>query len=67
MEAAADSQHGAVIFAYPVRDPERYGVVEFDAKGKALSIEEKPAKPRSNYAVPGMYFYDNRVVNLPPT
>lgn len=61
LKGAAQLNNGALIFAYPVRDPERYGVVEFDSQGKALSIEEKPLKPRSHYAVPGMYFYDSEV------
>lgn len=64
LRQAAQIQDGAVIFAYPVRDPERYGVVEFDDQGRALSIEEKPKAPRSNYAVPGMYFYDNQVLDM---
>lgn len=64
MEVATRLQKGAMIFAYAVRDPQRYGVVEFDAEGQAVSIEEKPRQPRSNYAIPGLYFYDNRVVQF---
>lgn len=64
LRRAAKLTKGARIFAYPVRDPERYGVVEFDAEGKVLSIEEKPKKPRSNFAIPGIYFYDSKVIEL---
>ncbi|MFN8442097.1 MAG: glucose-1-phosphate thymidylyltransferase RfbA [Caldilineaceae bacterium] len=64
LREAATLQDGALIFAYPVKDPERYGVVEFDAYHRAISIEEKPKKAKSNYAVPGLYFYDNQVVEI---
>lgn len=64
MRLAAGRTNGATIFAYPVRDPERYGVVEFDENGMALNIEEKPTHPRSHFAVPGVYFYDNKVLNI---
>lgn len=64
LRKAAAQDQGATIFGYWVKDPERYGVVEFDQSDKALSIEEKPVRPRSNYAVTGLYFYDNQVVNM---
>ena len=64
LQRAASLSQGALIFAYPVRDPERYGVVEFDRAKRAITIEEKPAQPRSNYAVPGIYFYDTQVVGI---
>ncbi len=64
LRKSAQLTSGAVIFAYPVRDPERYGVIEFDADERAVSIEEKPQNPRSIYAVPGIYFYDNQVLEL---
>ncbi len=64
LTAADVKQSGATVFAYHVQDPERYGVVDFDAKGKASSIEEKPLKPKSSYAVTGLYFYDNEVIDI---
>ncbi len=64
MRAAAARRTGATVFAYRVRDPERYGVVSFDAQGRALDIEEKPAKPKSHHAVTGLYFYDNDVLDI---
>ena len=64
LRAASARQDGATVFAYPVHDPERYGVVEFDEQGRAISLEEKPVHPKSRYAVTGLYFYDNRVVDI---
>lgn len=64
LQKVADKKDGATIFGYYVRDPREYGVVEFDRSGKVLSIEEKPVNPKSNYAVPGLYFYDNQVVDI---
>ena len=64
LQRADEKSRGATVFAYPVHDPERYGVAEFDASGKVISLEEKPAKPKSRYAVTGIYFYDNQVCQL---
>lgn len=64
MQKAAKQEDGATVFAYYVRDPERYGVVEFDKEGKAISLEEKPIEPKSNYAVTGLYFYDHQIVDI---
>lgn len=64
LKAAASKTNGATVFAYPVQDPERYGVVEFDRTGRAVSLEEKPGQPKSRYAITGLYFYDNDVVRV---
>jgi len=64
VQQAAVKKHGATVFAYHVQDPQRYGVVEFDANGHAISLEEKPTQPKSNYAVTGLYFYDEKVVDI---
>ncbi|MDD5388180.1 MAG: glucose-1-phosphate thymidylyltransferase RfbA [Gallionellaceae bacterium] len=67
LQAASAQASGATVFAYRVNDPERYGVVDFDAGGRAISLEEKPVAPKSNYAVTGLYFYDNRVIDIART
>jgi glucose-1-phosphate thymidylyltransferase len=64
LKKASHQHQGATVFAYPVQDPERYGVVEFDAQGRAISLEEKPSKPKSRYAVTGLYFYDSQVLEI---
>ena len=64
LERCVRLKRGGIIFGYPVKDPERYGVVEFDSQGKVIGIEEKPEKPKSKYAVPGIYFYDNQVIEI---
>ena len=67
LQKASQQSEGATVFAYPVHDPERYGVVEFDTRGHAISLEEKPRHPKSRYAVTGLYFYDNRVLDIAAT
>lgn len=64
LQRAAQKEHGATVFGYHVQDPERFGVVEFNETGKVLSVEEKPKEPKSNYAITGLYFYDNRIVDI---
>jgi glucose-1-phosphate thymidylyltransferase len=67
LQGCASLEEGAIIFGYKVHDPQRYGVVEFDSEGRVLSLEEKPSTPKSNYVVPGIYFYDNQVVGIAET